>query len=118
MSVPEMDIRSFFCATCGHRVRLTSVPGPELHGQANLPDGGEVVCLDYEEGCTGDSCFLTGRPGAVMAVRLARSHLDDGRWPRIQGVCPACGSEGELERLDARLVFCELCQTASLLPEG
>lgn len=118
MSEGGKEIRELFCATCGHRVRLTAAPGPALHGQANLPDGGEVICLDYEEGCTGDSCFLTGRPGTVMAYRLARSHLDDTRWPRIEGICPACGAEAELERLDARLVFCEVCETASLLPEG
>lgn len=116
MSTGAKDLRVLYCATCGHRVRLAAAPGPTLHGHANLPDGGEVVCLDYEGGCTdGEPCALTGRPGIVMAYRLARSHLADDRWPRARGTCPACGLEAELERLDDRHVFCTVCETATLL---
>lgn len=116
MDTEARDIRELYCATCGHRVRLATTPAPTLHGHANLPDGGDVVCLDYEGGCTSESpCALTGRPGIVMAYRLARSHLDDDRWSRIRADCPACGVEAELERLDERHVFCTICETASIL---
>lgn len=119
MDKGSSDLRELYCASCGHRVRLATNPGPTLHGHANLQDGGEVVCLDYDGGCaSGDSCSLTGRPGIVMAYRLARSHLNDERWPTIEGSCPACGMESELEQLDDRHVYCTICETATLLPSG
>lgn len=108
-----METRTRFCPDCGHRVRLTAAPGPTLHGQANLADGGEVVCLDFDTACCGDACPLTGRPGVVMAHRLARSHLADDRLPRARGRCPACGSDAELERLDEGHVYCTVCETSS-----
>lgn len=108
-----MRTRQSFCAKCNARVRLAVERTPNLHGQATLRDGGELVCLDYQERCSGDECALTGRPGIVMAYRLARSHLNDGRWVKFEGQCPACDMSSVLEVLDSRHVFCTICETTS-----
>ncbi len=110
-----METREAYCTRCGRTVRLTEARAPTLHGQATLQDGGELICLDYGDACCDGQCSVSGRPGIVMAYRLAVSHEEDGRWPRIEGICPACGSEAELERLSEAHVFCTLCETTSFL---
>lgn len=108
-----MDTRDVYCSKCGRTVKLTEGRAPTLHGQATLQDGGELICLDYDDACSEGECSVSGRPGIVMAYRLARSHEKDGRWPRRLGTCPACGLEAELERLSESLVFCTVCETTS-----
>lgn len=103
-----------YCSSCRSMVHLTRTQGPMLHGQANLPDGDEIVCLDYGGDCSKDACPVTGRLGLVMAFRLARSHLDDDRWPVVEARCPACDHVGELRQLAHHYVFCPICETPSL----
>lgn len=104
-----------YCSTCRSTVQLTRNPGPTLHGQATIKDDGEVVCLDYGCGCSQEeACPVTGRLGLVMAFRLARSRLEDDRWPLVEGRCPACGDEGELKQLAHHYVYCGICETPSL----
>lgn len=112
-----MKTRKAYCTRCGRTVRLTEARAPTLHGQATLRDGGELICLDYGDACCDGQCGVSGRPGIVMAYRLAVSREEDDRWPRIQGICPACGNEAELERLSEAHVFCTLCETTSFLKQ-
>lgn len=110
-----METRQSFCPKCKARVRLAVDRAPTLHGQATLNDGGALVCLDYQGRCSGGDCALTGRPGIVMAYRLAKSHLNDGRWVKYKAQCPACDTESVLEVLDNRHVFCTVCETTSTI---
>ncbi|HEX9886297.1 MAG TPA: hypothetical protein VGA70_07400 [Longimicrobiales bacterium] len=106
-------VHTVFCPGCAHKVRLTVSEAPPHDGQANLPDGAEFVCLDFGEACTEGACPLTGSPGIVMGVRLARSHLNDGRFKTMTATCQACGNVTELEVLDSDYVFCTVCETTS-----
>ncbi|MFQ5537193.1 MAG: hypothetical protein ACE5GJ_07040 [Gemmatimonadota bacterium] len=102
-----------YCSGCGHKVRLVFTDPPPHDGQANLPDGAEIVCLDYEESCSAGQCPATGRPGIVMGVRLARSHLNDDTFRTIHGRCEGCGQVTDLEILDDALALCPLCNTTN-----
>jgi hypothetical protein len=102
-----------FCPGCDHEVRLTLTESPPRDGHANLPDGAELVCLDFGEGCSGGPCPLTGAAGIVMGVRLARSHLNDAHFKTINATCQACGNVTELEVIDGEYVFCTVCETTS-----
>ncbi|MDT8368553.1 MAG: hypothetical protein RQ745_05060 [Longimicrobiales bacterium] len=106
-----MEISTVYCPGCNHKVRLTITPDHRT-GHANLPDGGEVVCLDFGEGCSEGACPLTGRPGLVMGVRLVRSHLPhEGRL--LVARCDACGEVAEMEVLDATHAVCSLCENTN-----
>lgn len=105
------DTTTAYCPGCNHKVRLT-VTRDHGHAQANLPDGAQVVCLDFGEGCAEGTCPLTGRPGIVMGVRLARSHLDHD-WKTIHARCESCGEIAELEVLDAHYAVCPLCDSTN-----
>ncbi len=115
----ELETRTVFCPGCNHKVRLTFTP-EHGHAQANLPDGAQVVCLDFGEGCSEGVCPLTGRPGLVMGVRLARSHLPH-EWTTLHGRCDACGAFTELEVVDATHAVCPVCDATNrylVLPTG
>jgi hypothetical protein len=101
-----------YCSGCGHKVRLVFTDPPP-HGHANLKDGVEVVCLDYQEGCSGGKCPMTGKAGIVMGVRLARSHLADSSFDTVHALCEACGQVSDLEVIDEDYVLCTLCGTTS-----
>jgi Zn finger protein HypA/HybF involved in hydrogenase expression len=107
----EPTTTTAYCPGCNHQVRLT-VTTPHGHAQANLPDGSQVVCLDFGEGCSEGTCPLTGRPGIVMGVRLARAHVDH-EWKTVKAQCEGCGFVAELEVLDARYAICPLCDTTN-----
>jgi len=106
-----MDTTTVFCPGCNHKVKLT-VTAEHGHAQANVPDGSQVVCLDFGEGCTEGPCPLTGRPGIVMGVRLARSHLPH-EWKTVHARCEGCSQVAELEVLDAEYAVCPLCETTN-----
>ena len=102
-----------FCSGCGHQVRLVFTDPPPHDGQANLPDGAQIVCLDYHEGCSGGKCPNTGASGVVMGVRLARSHMSDETFRTIRARCDACGQVSDLEIIDANYALCTLCNATS-----
>jgi len=101
------------CSGCGHKVRLAFTDPPPRDGHANLPDGAEVVCLDYQEACSGGKCPMTGKAGVVMGVRLAKSHLNDAAFETVHAQCEGCGQVSELEVLDGSLALCTLCNTTN-----
>lgn len=103
------------CSGCGHEVRLVFTDPVPHDGHANLRDGAEIVCLDYEELCAGADCAITGRAGIVMGVRLARSHLADEAFDTVHARCEGCGQVSDLEVMDARYGFCTLCETTNRL---
>jgi hypothetical protein len=112
-----------FCSGCGHQVRLVFTDPPPHDGQANLRDGAEIVCLDYKEGCSAGKCPATGKPGIVMGVRLAKSHLNDDTFKTIHARCEGCGEVSDLEVLDETFALCTLCNTTNKwvtlsLPDG
>ena len=47
-----MNKETAYCSGCGHQVKLVITDAPPHDGQANLPDGAEVVCLDFHEECS------------------------------------------------------------------
>ena len=44
-----MKTETAYCSGCGHQVRLVLTDGPPRDGQANLPDGAEVVANQLVE---------------------------------------------------------------------
>lgn len=107
-----METRHVYCPGCNHKVRLVVTRG-HLEGQANLPPGAEVVCLDFGEGCSEGVCPLTSRPGVVMGVRLARSHLRDEAFRTVHGECASCGQLTALEMVDDEHAVCPLCNSTN-----
>ena len=105
-----METRTVYCPGCHHGIHL-AVTDDHRDGQANLPPGAEVVCLDFGAGCTDRRCPLTGTPGIVMGVRLARSHLRDEAFKSITARCDACGNVGDMEVLDGEYAFCPICES-------
>ena len=101
-----------YCPGCNRSIRLVET---EEHrdGHANLPEGAEIVCLDFGSGCTEGRCPVTGALGIVMAVRLARSHLQDDAFDTVRARCDACGNVADLEVLDEDYVFCPICETTN-----
>jgi hypothetical protein len=104
---------STYCPGCNRAVQITMTRAPAHRGHANLPDGAEMVCLDFGAGCTDGRCPMTGAPGIVMGVRLAKSHLADEHFPRILGRCDACGNVARLEVLDEQFTFCPICESTT-----
>ena len=102
-----------FCSGCGHKVRLTFTDPPPHDGHANLRDGAEIICLDYKEGCASGKCPATGRPGIVMGVRLAKSHLNDEAFGTVHARCESCGEVSDLEVLDDTFALCTLCNSTN-----
>lgn len=102
-----------YCSGCGHKVRLVFTDPPPRGGHANLKDGAEIVCLDYQEACSGGNCPMTGKAGIVMGVRLARSHLADETFETVHACCEGCGQVSDLEVIDERFALCTLCETTN-----
>lgn len=108
-----MKTEMAFCSGCGHKVRLVFTDPPPHDGQANLREEAEIVCLDYKEGCTAGRCPNTGKPGIVMGVRLAKSHMNDATFKTVRARCEGCGEISDLEVLDASFALCTLCNTTN-----
>ena len=102
-----------YCSGCGHQVRLVFTDPPPHDGQANLPDGAEIVCLDYQEECSGGKCPMTGKPGIVMGVRLAKSEQSGESFATIHARCEACGEVSQLKVLDENFALCTKCNTTN-----
>lgn len=102
-----------YCSGCGHKVRLVFTDPPPHEGHANLREDAEIVCLDYKEACAGGKCPSTGKPGIVMGVRLAKSHLNDEAFKIVHARCEGCGQVSDLEVLDEKFALCTLCNTTN-----
>lgn len=102
-----------YCSGCGHKVRLVFTDPPPHDGHANLPDGADIVCLDYQESCSGGKCPATGKPSVVMGVRLAKSHLNDEAFETVHARCDGCGATADLEVIDDDFALCPLCDTTN-----
>lgn len=102
-----------YCSGCGHKVRLVFTDPPPHDGQANLPDGAEIVCLDYQEACSGGKCPNTGKAGIIMGVRLARSHMNDAAFSTVHARCEGCGRISDLDVIDEEFAMCTLCNTTN-----
>jgi RNase P subunit RPR2 len=108
-----MKTENAFCSGCGHQVRLAFTDPPPHDGQAPLRDGAEIICLDYKEGCSAGKCPATGKPGIVMGVRLAKSHMNDEVFDTIHARCEGCGEVSDLEVLDDTFALCTMCNTTN-----
>lgn len=105
-----MRTEEVYCSGCGHKVRLVFTDPPPHGGHANLTGDPEIVCVDYEEGCAAIKCLVTGKAGIIMGVRLAKSHLNDGRFRVVQALCDCCGQVADQEILDDTYAMCILCE--------
>lgn len=103
-----------YCSGCGHEVRLVFTDPAPHDGQANLRSNAQIVCLDYEEGCSTIRCLVTGKAGIVMGVRLAKSHLNNERFRVTHARCDGCGHVSDLEILDETYAMCTLCDSTNL----
>lgn len=103
-----MEEKRVYCPGCNHKVRLV-ITDAHPDGQATLPEGAQVVCLDFGEGCSEGSCPVTGKPGVIMGVRLAKSHLNDEALREVHGECASCGFLSTLEMVDDEHAVCNLC---------
>ena len=111
-----METRTTFCSHCNKSVKLGITPAAEHGGHANLPEGGDLVCLDFGAGCEGGECPISGLPSIVMGFRLARSQEDKSDpWPVVNATCDACGQKTDLEVLDSSHAYCTICGTTSTL---
>ncbi len=102
-----------YCSGCDHKIRLVFTDPPPHTGQAPPRDGAEIVCLDYKEACAAGQCPATGKPGIVMGVRLAKSHMNDESFATIHARCDGCGEVSDLEVLDDTFALCTLCNTTN-----
>ena len=109
-----MDVKTAFCPSCDHEVRITVSPDPSVGGgQANVADGHQVVCLDFVDGCADKSCPFSGMPPIVMGMRLARSGIEPERWKTVHALCDGCGEPRELEIVDSTYAYCTQCGTTN-----
>lgn len=105
-----METNTASCPRCSTPVRITISPGPSMSGgQANLPDGHDIVCLDFHESCAEGKCPLFGVSGLVMGVRLAKSNLRTEEWETVPGICDGCGHTVELKVIDIDHAYCSDC---------
>lgn len=102
-----MNTRTEPCPRCGRHVRLAETDGPAHLGQATLPDGPELVCLDVC--CETGDCPLTHESAASMMSRLSRSALNPTRFAHVRLACDGCGLVAEMEVLDGTRARCTLC---------
>ena len=107
-----MRTEKVFCPSCRHGVRIGVTDG-HSYGQANLPEGGQLVCLDFSGACGEGTCPLSGSRGVVMGVRLAKSHLNDDAFQVVHGPCASCGSLVGLRMLDGERAICPDCEAVN-----
>lgn len=108
-----MENRKVYCPKCDEHVTVTVTPAPLHSGHASIPDGGDVVCLDFGKQCTGQSCAVYGLPRVVMGVRLARSGLEPRRMESVQAVCDGCHRIAQLQVVDDTHAHCPDCDTVN-----
>lgn len=104
--------RVAYCPTCDRAVEIVLAMPPLHGGQATLADDVEV-CLDFSQPCTATTCPLFGTPPAVVAARLARSGLGDGRMPTHVAQCEGCGQIVNMQEIDDVHGICPVCRSAN-----
>lgn len=109
-----METRKRYCPQCQHEVEVTLTPRPLHGGQATLPDGGQLVCLDFGAQCTDRRCAVSSLPREVMGIRLARSGLRPERLEHVQALCDGCERVVELSVIDDAHAVCPDCDTVNL----
>lgn len=111
-----MNKHMTYCAHCQKDVHFVVTPSPAHNGHATLPDGNQVVCLDFGHACEGGLCPLSGLPPMVMGVRLARSGEAKGEpWSVVHAVCEECSFPTEFKVLDAKSGLCTVCGSVNRL---
>lgn len=64
-----MDVKTAYCSACDRTVRVVL----DTDGRAARPDAGDdphdLVCLEYDETCTGDFCPLFKVPPEATSER-------------------------------------------------
>lgn len=103
-----------YCPHCEKDIHVAVTPAPEHATHANVPDGGELVCLDVGEACEGIICPLSGKSTLMMGVRLARAGEEPVEgWPHVDVICEGCGAKESMEVLDGTHAFCPRCKTTN-----
>ncbi|MEN8144272.1 MAG: hypothetical protein ABFS14_04915 [Gemmatimonadota bacterium] len=110
-----MNKESTFCTHCQKDVHFVMTP-THHDGQANLPEGHEIVCLDFDEACEGGICPLSGLPPIFMGVRLGQSGEERAEpWTVVNAVCEECNMPTELKVLDQKRGLCSVCGSINRL---
>ena len=104
---------TYYCPHCDKKVGIDVTRPREHSGHANLPEGGELVCLDFGAGCADIRCPLSSVPSVVMGVRLARSGMKEEEWVTVHAVCEGCAQPSDLKVLDKDYAYCSLCGTTN-----
>jgi hypothetical protein len=109
-----MLTQTAYCSACDQDVRVAITDSP-VHAEQAPIDGGEVVCLDFGERCTGSMCPMFGLPRMLMAVRLARSGLRPDVFRTVRAPCQDCGVVTDMQMLDNSYAHCPACGSRSRL---
>lgn len=104
-----MSASTAYCPACRHDVAVTLTDAPLHPGHANVPDAGELVCLDFGAGCSGERCPLSNMPRVVMALRLARSGMAGERMEHVRALCDACQRPSLMSMIDDGHGVCDAC---------
>lgn len=111
-----MDKQVTYCTNCQKDVHFVITPAHPQHAHACIPDGDQVVCLNFGEKCEGDRCPLSGLPTKAMGIRLARTdEARDPPWSLIHGVCEECDFPTEFKVLDDETGCCTVCGSINRL---
>ena len=111
-----MNTHTTYCDHCQKEVSFIVTPSSAHGGQANLPEGGQLVCLDFGRSCDGNICPLSGLPPMVMGVRLAMSGEEPTEeMESVHGVCESCGFPTELAVINERQGVCRVCGSVNRL---
>lgn len=108
-----MSEETYYCPHCDKNVDIEVTRSREHQGHASLPEGGELVCLDFGAPCADARCPLSGLSSIVMGVRLARSGLREEDWATVHAVCEGCGQPSDMKVLDREHAYCPLCGTTN-----
>jgi hypothetical protein len=73
-----MDIRKAYCATCDRSVRVLVKKEAAAWPSPQEPDMEDIVCLEYEETCTGGMCPIFGVPSDEMKKKLDEYRASQG----------------------------------------
>lgn len=104
-----METDRIYCPKCEGEVRTVITPAPSQSTHASMDGGGELICMDMGEGCVHSDCPLSKVSGTVMAVRLARSGLEDHRFETVRAHCEHCAQTADLKIVDKHFAVCSDC---------